>query len=267
MKKSYIISILFAVLVSFNLLSNAQDIFKAPAKQQLVVDNAAVFSSSELAALTEKLNQFNRETSTQILIYTTNDLEGYDVADFAQRLGAGWGVGGAKFNNGIVIVYKPKNASPGRVNIQTGYGIEGLIPDAIAKRIVEQEMIPSFKLNNTYEGINKAVDVCISLTKGEYTADSYGQRSSGSPFTAILIIVIVIAAFLFFGGNGNSKNLNSGSKSNWPLWAALFMMGSGSRGGSGFGDFNSGGGSFGGGGGFGGFGGGGFGGGGASGSW
>ena len=100
----------------------ADDIFAQPKKQTLVVDNANVFSQAEVNNLTQKLNTFSNETSTQILVYTTNDLQGYDVADFAQRLGAGWKIGQKEFDNGIVIVFKPKTTdSPGRVTIQTGF--------------------------------------------------------------------------------------------------------------------------------------------------
>lgn len=106
------------------------DIFTRPEVQSLVVDSAQAFTDEQYEALTEKLNAFSYETSMQLLIYTTNDLHGYDIADFGQRLGEGWGVGQSGFDNGIVIVYKPKTYyESGEVTIQTGYGIEPLIPD------------------------------------------------------------------------------------------------------------------------------------------
>ena len=155
-------------------------VFRRPATKMLVVDNANAFTDWEVKELTAKLDSFEMATSTQIQIYTTTDLQGYSIADFGQRLGEGWGVGQENFNNGIVIVYKPKTETEnGQVTIQTGYGIEPLIPDVICKRIIENEMIPCFRDGLVYMGIDNAVDVCISLTKGEFTASDYiTNRSS-----------------------------------------------------------------------------------------
>ena len=247
-----------------------QDVFQKPAQQQLVVDNAGVFSSQEISMLKEKLHRFSNETSTQVLVYTTPDLQGYDVADFAQRLGQNWGIGQKGFDNGIVIVFKPKNEEPGRITIQTGYGIEPLIPDATANQIIDIEMIPEFQKGNIYQGFDKALDVCIALTKKEFTAQNYKEKAKkGSEASGFIVMaIIMIVFFSVFAKSKSSRHYNTGGRSSLPFWAAMFLLGSGSHRGSGWGDFSSGSGSFGGGGSsFGGFGGGSFGGGGASGSW
>ena len=149
-----------------------------------MVDGANAFTPEQFDALTAKLDSFERATTVQIQIYTTTDLQGYDIADFGQRLGEGWGVGQDSTNNGIVIVYKPKTATEnGEVTIQTGYGIEPLIPDATCKRIIEQEMIPCFRTDSIYEGIDRAIDVCISLTNGAFTAGDYGYSYSSYSYS------------------------------------------------------------------------------------
>ncbi len=271
LKKSF--TIISATLLMFvfsnTAVSVAQNNFAKPKKQELVIDNAHVFSDSEIASLKNKLNKFSRETSTQILVYTTPDLNGFDIGDFAQRIGEGYGVGQNKNDNGIVIVFKPRiGNSPGRITLQTGYGIEPLIPDATANQIIDNEMIPYFKKGNIYNGINSAVDICMSLTKGEFTAQSYQEQNGGSIAGGMIVFTIFLFAITsIFGRSRRSRYNSMGSRSNLPLWTALFLMGSGSHHGSGFSNFSSGSGSFGGGGGFSGFGGGGFGGGGASGSW
>lgn len=265
------ILLLLSLFISTLLLAQ-HSYFKELNIQQLVRDDAGVLSSQQEKQLTQKLNQFSNQSSTQILVYTTNDLQGYDIADFAQRLGEATQVGQKGKDNGVVIVFKPKtNDSPGRVTLQTGYGIEALIPDATANQIIDNEMIPAFKQGNIYEGINNAIDVAISITKGEFTADTYQQKQQqeqGSSGGAIIVLIIFFVTFFsIFGRSRRSRYSNYGTRSNLPLWTALFLMGSGSRG-SGWSDFSSGSGGFGGGGsGFGGFGGGSFGGGGASGSW
>ena len=171
-----ILFIITLLVVSF---AASAGVFDRPSVVRLVVDNANVFTPEQYEALTAKLDSFERVSTVQIQIYTTTDLHGYDIMDFAQRLGEGWGVGQDSTNNGIVIVYKPKTQTEkGEVTIQTGYGIEPLIPDATCKRIIEQEMIPLFRINAVYEGIVRAVDICISLTNGVFTADDYGYSYS-----------------------------------------------------------------------------------------
>jgi uncharacterized protein len=247
----------------------AQDIPDKPEPPRLVNDFAGILSSDEAGRLENKLLSFNDSTSTQIVIVTLKSLNGYDVNDFAQRLGQKWGVGQKGKNNGVVILVKPKyGTDKGEASVQSGYGLESVLPDITCKRILENEMIPEFKLGNYYKGIDKAVSVVISITRGEYTATQYNKKKQASPYGILIPVIIFIVVFLLIRSNRGGPN--SVGKS-LPFWTALFLMGSMGRGsGSGsFGDFRSGGGGFGGGGGggFGGFGGGGFGGGGAGGSW
>lgn len=276
MKNSTIIFYLCSLFILIGIPAHSQDIFKKPEKQELVVDNAKVFSQSEITLLKNKLHQFSNETSTQILVFTTSELYGYEVGDFAQRLGESWGVGSDKFDNGIVIIFKPKDHTKGRVSIQTGYGIEALIPDATAKRIIQQEMIPEFRKGNIFKGIDQAVNICISLTKAEFTAEAYNQRPNNGkkegeapPVLAIMIMIAMFGGFFFYW-IAYAKQFRAGTKSGLSWWTILLLLNSGNRRNSDWDNFSSGSGSFGGGfggGGFGGFGGGSFGGGGASGSW
>ena len=172
--------ILFFTFLAVSLASFA-DVFDRPAEVNLVVDNANAFRKKQAEALRAKLDSFERATTVQIQIYTTKDLQGYDIVDFAQRLGEGWGIGQEGANNGIVIVYKPKTArEDGEVTIQVGYGIEPLMPDAVCKQIIDYEMIPRFKRDQIYGGIDKAVDICMSLTRGEFTAENYMAKKCGN---------------------------------------------------------------------------------------
>ena len=190
------------------------------------------------------------------------DLNGYDKADYTVRLAEEWGVGQRGKDNGIVIMVKPKTpSSMGHAYITIGYGLEGAIPDAIANRIVDNEMIPAFKENNYFAGLNNAANVLISLTKGEFTANEYNRKTKKTNFKSPVPFIIMLLIFFSLFGRARSRQRHSIGRS-IPFWIALSMLGSsrGSHGGS-FGNFSSGGG------GFGGFGGGSFGGGGAGGSW
>ena len=257
-KLKQIVSSLLLIVVFFPALS--QEIPERPSPPKLVNDMAGILSNQQQTQLERRLVQFNRETSNQIAIVIVKDLQGYDPGDFAFRLGENWGVGQGKFNNGIVILVKPKTSgSNGRAFIATGYGLEGVVPDAIANRIVNKEMIPHFKKNDYFTGLQQATNTLISLTKGEYTAAEYKEKTqSGEGIPFIFVIIFFAIIFSIFGKRRRHHSSMGGSL---PFLLLLGMMG-GSRSGQGsFGDFSSGGGDF------GGFGGGSFGGGGAGGSW
>jgi uncharacterized protein len=273
MKKS-IISFAFQALILICIAAvpvSAQDIPNKPDPPRLVNDFAGILRNDELNALENRLVAFNDSTSTQIAVILVPDLQGYDKADFAQRLGEKWGIGQKGSNNGIVVLVKPKTeSSNGQAQIAPGYGLEGVLPDIVCKQIVENEMIPYFRNNDYYGGLSQAVGTIMALSRGEFTADQYrrrGVKTGGKdvPVALILFVIFIVIAIIGrnSGGNNNRKNIGS---SNLPLWVLLGMMnsGRGSHGGS-WGGFSGGGGS--GGGGFGGFGGGSFGGGGAGGSW
>lgn len=253
--------LLISILLILTGISFAQEtIPEKPVPPRLVNDFAQILSQDELQNLEAKLVAFNDSTSVQIAIVIVPTLGGYEKADYAQQLGQKWGVGGSKFNNGIVVLVKPKTASEnGEAFIATGYGVEGSIPDATALDVVNNEMIPHFKQNDYYGGINAATDVLISLVKGEFKADSYSKKKKGSSAIFVLIIIVVII-LLISRNNNNHHTINRSGGAG--LLFFPWMMGGGGGSGSSGGGFGGGGG-----GGFGGFGGGSFGGGGAGGSW
>lgn len=267
-----ILRILLVLLISTTALVAQDCIPKAPNPPRLVNDFASIISDDVEEKLERALVSFNDSSSTQIAIVTVTDLCGSDAASFTFKLGENWGVGNANFNNGIVVLVKPKYASSkGQAYIATGYGLEGVLPDAIGKRIVENEMIPAFKENNYDGGIINAAITIMEITGGEYSAENYNGSKKKSksmpvfPFLFIIFFIIIMVAGTVGRARRYARTNNTG------LWAALWLMGSmNSRHRGHYNNFRSGGGGFGGfggGGGFGGFGGGSFGGGGAGGSW
>lgn len=254
------------MLVLLNVKAEAQDIPEKPFPPRLVNDFAGVLTGNEVSALENKLVAFNDSTSTQIAVVIVEDLEGYDKSDFAFRLAEKWGIGQKGLNNGIIVLVKPKtNTSSGQAFIATGYGLEGVIPDILCAEIVDYEMIPEFRNNDYYGGIDKATTTLMSLASGEFTADEYRKKQPGDMSGLVVFIIFVIVIIIIFSsrskGGRNQKHI---SDKGLPLWLLLSMMNSGRSSHSGsWGGFSGGRG----GGGFGGFGGGSFGGGGAGGSW
>ncbi|MFC2086646.1 TPM domain-containing protein [Bacteroidota bacterium] len=265
MKK--ISTLIIFLFISLNFIGS-QEIPDKPKQERLVNDFANMLSQNERNMLEQKLTSFDLQSSTQIVIVTVNSLNAYDISDFSFQLAEKWGIGQKGKDNGILLTIKPKTQSEqGKVFIATGYGIEHLVPDAVAKRIVEYEIIPRFKQGNYYEGVDAAVNTLISLTKNEYTAEQYIEKTRKDSSGSILPFLFILAIFLFSGLFGRRRYRSQHSIGrDLPFWLLLgSIMGSSGRSGGSFGNFSSGSGSF--GGGFGGFGGGSFGGGGAGGSW
>ncbi|RLD65824.1 MAG: TPM domain-containing protein [Bacteroidetes bacterium] len=246
-----------------------------PNPPMAVNDLVGIFSQAELQQLETKLRNFTGETSTAIVIAVVNDLNGMDRADYTISLAHEWGVGQKGKDNGILIMIKPTGGQGQRdAFIAVGYGLEAVVPDAIANQIMNNEMIPNFKNLDYYQGVDAAVNVLMSITKGEYTADQYvgavrEKKSSGLWKFAIIVVFMLFMTFLKTGTNAYKY----GRTNNMAFWAAFWLMMSSSSHSGRYNSFTGGTGGFGGGfgggssGGFGGFGGGGFGGGGAGGSW
>ncbi len=262
----YILVFLFLPLTALR----SQDFPPKPNPPRLVNDFTGKLTPQQVQLLENKLVNFDDTSSTQILVVLVKSFNGLSKEEYADQLGDKWGVGRKGKDNGIVVLIKPKYGNDkGEARISVGYGLEGAIPDAIALRIVDHDMIPYFTQGNYYEGIDKGTNTLMGLASGEFTADQYRKKTSDNGWGILVPIIIMIIIFIIMRGN-SGRHYNSGSK-HIPFWTALWLgsMMSGGSGGSSWGDFRSGGGSFGGGGGggFGGFGGGGFGGGGAGGSW
>ncbi|MDZ7741537.1 MAG: TPM domain-containing protein [Bacteroidota bacterium] len=273
MKKAIAPTLLWLFLIIFTGLK-AQDIPEKASPPRLVNDFTNTLSRAEISRLERKLVAFNDSTSNQITIVFVSSLQGYDPAQFAYKIGESWKVGKKEFDNGIVVLVKPKTArEKGQTFIATGYGLEGAIPDAIGKRIVENEMIPEFKNNNYYQGVDKATNVLMALASGEYSVEQYRKNTQKIPYAGIIPFLVIMVIFILINITRRKTYSMGGRRERGTdsLWTALLlgsMLGSSGRHhGSGWSNFSGGSGSFGGGGGFGGFGGGSFGGGGAGGSW
>ena len=260
--KNTILTVLFLFL---NTVLLAQTF---PAKpNRLVNDYTQTLSTDQINSLEQKLVAFDDSSSTQVAVVIIKSLEGYDVSDYAVRLAENWGIGGSKNNNGVLLLV---SLGDRKVTIQTGYGVEGALPDAITRRIIEREITPNFKSGNYFAGIDQGTSAIISYTKGEYKNDTPKKqtKSRGSGIGFIIIIVIIILIALRKGGGGGGSQVIGGRGGASPFWWLLLGSQLGRGSGGGFGGFSGGSGGFGGGGGgFGGFGGGSFGGGGSSGSW
>ncbi len=246
----------------FPIFLSAQDFPAQPNPPRLVNDFTGSLSENEIASLENKLVTFNDTTSTQIAIIIIHSIGEYEISDYAYQLGRKWGIGQKGKNNGALILVALDDH---KVYIATGYGLEGAIPDALARRIVEQDIKPEFKQGNYYAGLDQATDTMIKLASGEYTADDVTDKIPAGKLAPLFIFLIIIIIIFISKFRSARSYASMNGMSFWAAWMLLNAARRSSRGS--WGGFTGGSGWGGGGGGFGGFGGGSFGGGGAGGSW
>jgi uncharacterized protein len=236
-----------------------------PSPPKLVNDLADVMNADQEARLEQKLEAFDRETSIPIVVVTINTLDGREVHSYNLELAQKWQAGDKEKDNGVVILAAIKDR---KMNIAVGYGMEGVLPDGLASRIIKNEIAPSFKEGNYYEGFNKGTDAIIKVSKGEYKNDKKQEKKGKGGTAGIIIFIIIIIIIAIRKGGGNNRGgryMSRGGAGDFMTgWIIGSLLNSGGRSSGGWGGS---GGSSGGDWGGSGFGGGDFGGGGASGGW
>ncbi|MEL7161882.1 MAG: TPM domain-containing protein [Bacteroidota bacterium] len=195
-------------------MSSQRDV---PAKtNDLVNDYAGMMNRGEQQRLRQKLEQYARETSTQIAVVTEPSLNGNTAYDRALAIAEGWGIGGSAQKDNGVLFYVSRDDR--RIQILTGYGAEGFLPDVLAKRIIDQIMTPAFRQGRIYVGIDEATTAVMQLGKGEYTADDVPAGGGGGlpPVVILGLILLVFILINYFGNNHDDDDEDGGYWRNGP---------------------------------------------------
>ncbi len=262
-----LLSIFLFVAISFPSFAQNFD-FLPSTPRGMVNDYADMLSSNEEQRLERKLINYRDTTTNAIVIATIESLQGNSIEEVSTELFNKWRMWEGDSYNGVLILISESDRS---IRIEVGYGLEGAIPDVMANRIINEIITPSFRNQDVYGGLDKAINAMIQLASGEFEGTPEGlsnNNGGGIPIDIILIVLLIIIFIVTRGGRGGKGNRRR-TFGPTDVVEALFwsqVFGGGRNRGGGFGS----GGSFGSGGGFGGFsGGGGFGsgGGGASGRW
>lgn len=240
--------IILALFIGFRLCA-AEVIPPAPAKY--FSDYAQVVSSGTAAQLNQTLETFERESSSQILVAVFPKMQSdSSVEDYTVRVARAWKAGQKVKNNGAVLFVFVQDH---KMFLQVGYGLEAVLPDALCKRIIAEQITPRFKSGDLDGGLTAGVQSIIAAAKGEYNssgttvAGSRGRQRSGSPIVPFIVIAVFVVLILIsrLGRRGSRGGgwIVTGGGGGWSGGS-----GGGWSGGSGGGGFSGGGGSFGGGG-------------------
>ena len=186
--------IVFLVLVCFTAIGFAQG-YEYPIIKDIVTDNAGIFSAEEAESLREKLTNFETETTTQLVVLTISSLNGQTIEDFANKTFNKNKLGQEKEDNGILILFSSFDRE---VRIEVGYGLEPYITDIVAKQIIEDTMIPEFKEDAHFAGIDKATDQLINFIKNPEALEKFKELIKERDSKQDRIANIVLSIFGFF---------------------------------------------------------------------
>jgi uncharacterized protein len=231
----------FLVFVLF--ISSAVSQPVIPKLKMWATDLTGTLSQTELQNLNARLKSFQDTTSNQIVVLMIPSLENYPIEMLAEETATKNKIGTEKNDNGILLLIAKDDK---QLRLEVGYGLEGVVPDAIASSIIRNVIRPRFRDNDYYLGVSDGVTAIIQAIGGEYKIEN-ADDDGGFPF--IILIIIIIVAFSFMRGGGPfvpGGVYRTGTRSGG--WTSGTSSWGGSSGWGGGGGFSGGGGSFGGGG-------------------
>jgi uncharacterized protein len=223
-------------------------------------DNAGVVSPQAARSFNEKLAQFERDTSNQLLVAVYRKMESdSDIADYTQRIAQSWGVGQADRRNGAVLFVFVDDR---KMFVQVGYGLEGAIPDATAFDITERRIKPLFRAKDYEGGLAVGIDSLMKAARGEYQGtgktvnEAGGDETESSNMPCVFLFLLPFMFMLALGGRRKRRRRGWGYSGMGGPFIGGWSSGGGGwggggwsgGGGGGFSGFSGGGGSFGGGG-------------------
>jgi len=203
---------------------------EAPALKGRVNDYARLLSPEANARLEQKLAGFERETSNQVSVLTVPSLQGDDIDQFAIRVAEQWKLGQQGKDNGVLMVIAQAER---KVRIEVGMGLQGVLPDITASRIIREVMRPHLKSGNFDQGVTVGTDAIIAATRGEFkaTPDDAAKRPhkkkiSFSTLAFITLAVAVVCAMIsrYLGGAAGAISLPLAASIAFPGLSVMILF-------------------------------------------
>jgi len=237
----------FAVALCLLWAPNAWAEVPLPEFRARVTDTGAVLSPEAARSLEERLTRYERETGHQFAFVSVASLGGAPIEDFSIRLAEKWQLGDAKRDDGLILLVAKNDR---QMRIEVGYGLEGAVPDALAARIIRNQLRPAFRAGQFDQGVIGAFDLLMRAAQGESVRVGPPERKRGAKGFSIDNL-LRFAPFIFFFLLMLMLRLSSrgrgGRGGGWMYYGGGYSRGGGGGGFSG-GGFSGGGGGFGGGG-------------------
>lgn len=273
----------FLVLLFLSSVPSAGALEVPERPEGYVTDRAGVLSSQTKSRLEAYLTAYERETTNQVVVAVFPSLEGEAVEDFSIRLAERWKVGQTGKDNGVIFLVFLNDRL---MRIEAGYGLEGVLPDALAGQIISQVVVPYFRQDEIEQGIVAGVAAIVRATEGEFKAaesrapppyqrpltpaELEAMRAQGKAMGILILVLVAVFCVVDFFRYGKYIRGHGGYTQRYTFWewwfrfavllfvlnivfrmmfyAMLFSRGGYYGGRGGFGGFSGGGGAFGGGG-------------------
>ena len=176
-----------------------------PALAGRVVDEAGLLDAAARATLTQSLAELEQKTTDQLVVVTLKSLQGTSIEDYGYQLGRRWQIGQKDKSNGVLLIVAPNER---KVRIEVGYGLEGTLTDAVSKLIIENSILPRFKVGDYAGGIKRGVEDIIQVLSGDaqewqsraaqrFSPDGVQPAPNGAIWPAIVVVLICIGFLIF----------------------------------------------------------------------
>ncbi|MGQ3674083.1 TPM domain-containing protein [Xanthobacter sp. TB0139] len=210
-----------------------------------VVDEAQILSPEIRTSLEAELVAQEEKTSDQLVVATVSSLDGLPIEDYANGLFRSWKLGQEKENNGLLLLVAPNER---KVRIEVGYGLEGILTDAMASTIIRNVIIPEFKDGDMSEGTRKGAEAILELLnldpeEAQARLRALEQQNEGmtdEDWTDLIIFIVFVVFCLFViwrtgGGNGGQGGRRRRSNDDDGVFISTWDWGGSSGGGSSWG--------------------------------
>jgi uncharacterized protein len=251
-----LLAAVFAIVATIvGLAGEARAAPRFPPLSGRVVDEMRLLPPERAARLEAELAALEEASGRQLVVASVRSLEGLEIEDYGYQLGRAWGIGSKERNDGAILLVAPNER---KVRIEVGYGLEGVLTDALTSQVIRREIIPQFKAGDMAAGMERGAAELVRLLQlppDEAEAAALAARQQdedeGTDFIAVLAWVLIIIIWIAIASASGPRGRRRGSAVIWGAgtggsWGGGSWGGGG--GGWGGGGFSGGGGSFGGGG-------------------
>lgn len=196
-----------------------------------VVDNADMISAQDEQRLVAQLSTFETQTTNQLVVVTLPDLQGYTIEEFGYQLGREWGIGQAQQNNGVLLLVA---SAERKVRIEVGYGMEGVLTDALASQIIHTIIVPQFKSGNFSGGIVAGSEAIMTVLNGGADASTFPQTErEEKPDTMFILFVLLFFVLPIILNSFMPRRFHRGGYGGYSGGGGFGRSGGGFRGGGG----------------------------------
>ena len=226
-----LVGLLVPTIFSFGLA------LEVPPLRGRINDYASMIEPDKARELESRLSDFERDTGHQVAVITIPSLKGDALEDFSIRVAENWKIGQKGFDNGAILLVAQKEH---KLRIEVGYGLEGVLPDAIANRIINEIIVPRFRENDYSGGIEAGIESIFKITRGEALPNSSQDKTrikGNRPAAGLFIFAALIALIVgisrrtplggAFGGaiSAGAIGIGGALTSGPGLWIAVSLAG------------------------------------------